>query len=81
MPTSAASATSARNPFTATKTQGGMRDTSIRGGGTPGSRWRHTAAPKQNALNKTRTLPVTRINHSGISPESSAFAPMPLAMA
>jgi hypothetical protein len=45
----------ARNPFTATKSQGGMRDTSMRGGGTPGSRWRQTAAPKQNALNKTRT--------------------------
>ena len=58
-----------------------MRDTSMRGGGTPGSRWRQTAAPKQNALNKTRTLPVATINHSGISPESSAFAPIPLAIA
>src|SRR6266487_6599572 len=67
IPTSAASATSARKPFTATKTQGGIRDTSTRGGGTPGSRWRHTAASKQNALNKTRTLPVARINHCGRS--------------
>jgi hypothetical protein len=31
------------------------------GGGAPGSRWRQTAAPKQNALNKTRTLPVATI--------------------
>jgi hypothetical protein len=51
-----------------------MRETSMHGGGTPGSRWRQTAAPKQNALNKTRTLPVATINQSGISPESSAFA-------
>jgi hypothetical protein len=79
MPTSAASATRARKPFTATKIQNGMRDTSTRGGGTPGSRWRHTAAPKQNALNKTRILRVVIINHSGMTSESSAFAPMPLA--
>jgi hypothetical protein len=37
-----------------------MRDTSMRGGGTPGSRWRQTAAPKQKALNKTRELEIWR---------------------
>jgi len=36
MPTRAANATSARNPFTAIKVQGGMRDTSARGGGHAG---------------------------------------------
>src|SRR5262245_298136 len=53
IPTSAARATSVRNPFTAIKSHAGMRDTSTRGGGTPGSRWRQT--PEPNRTRWTRT--------------------------
>jgi hypothetical protein len=75
------SATRPRKPFTSTSTTAFIRGTSGSGcGGWPKS-WRHTAAPKQNALNRISSEPATIVIQFGTMPSRSFFAPMPLASA
>jgi hypothetical protein len=59
----------------------GMRRTSGIGGGAPVKNCRHTAAPKQKALNSTSRVPVPMIIQVGTTPSSNFLAPMPLASA
>jgi hypothetical protein len=81
MLTNALSATRTKKPLTTRRSAGGMRGVSGWGGGGPGNTWRQIAAPKQKALNRTKTVRTAQSPHSGIIPSRSFFAPTPLASA
>ena len=67
--------------LTAIRSGRGNLRTSGWGGPAPVSISRQTAAPKQKALNSTRTVPARMMVHSGTTPRNVAFAPTPLASA
>jgi hypothetical protein len=58
-----------------------MRGVSGWGGAGPGNTWRQIAAPKQKALNSTKTVPTAQRPTRGITPSRSFLAPTPLASA
>lgn len=74
MPTSAASDTRIWKPFTPKSNAAGRRLISGRGGGAPAPISRHTAAAKQKALNRIRTVPVAVPSQGNTTSLSNARA-------